>query len=124
MEFHDIDKLLALCYNICKHFRDIPRLKAEYPGIETVFVTPYLTVSNQRQINELLHFDLYDTVLYPPLERVPPRFSISKRNEWMMSQADLIIAYVDHNYGGAYKSLQVAKRKSKRIINIFTLLNS
>ena len=35
-----------------------------------------------------------------------------------MSNADLVIAYVDRDYGGAYKALCVAKRKKKKIINL------
>ena len=40
----------------------------------------------------------------------------------MMANADMIIAYVNHDYGGAYQSLKVAKRKKKNIINICDLL--
>jgi len=65
---------------------------------------------------------LCDTSIYPPIENVPPKFAISKRNEWMMISADLIIAYVNRSYGGAYKSLQVAKRRKKKIINICNFL--
>jgi len=65
---------------------------------------------------------LCDMSIYPPIENVPLRFAILKRNEWMMKNADLIIAYVKRNYGGAYKSLQVAKRKKKKIINIYDLI--
>ena len=36
----------------------------------------------------------------------------------MVDQADLIIAYVDHPYGGAYKTLEYAKKKQKNIINL------
>ena len=39
--------------------------------------------------------------MYPLLENVIPRFAISKRNEWMIDKADLIIAFVNHEYGGA-----------------------
>ena len=70
------------------------------------------------KIKEMMNYDLCDTSIYPPIENVPPRFAISKRNEWMMTNADLVIAYVNHNYGGAYQSLQVAKRRKKKIINI------
>jgi len=65
---------------------------------------------------------LCDTSIYPHIENVPPKFAISKRNEWMMISADLIIAYVNRSYGGAYKSLQVAKRRKKKIINICNFL--
>ncbi len=40
----------------------------------------------------------------------------------MMTNSELIIAYVNRDYGGAYKALQIAKRKDKRIINICELV--
>ena len=61
---------------------------------------------------------LYDSIVYPPIEKTPPRFAISKRNEWMISKADLVIAYVSRTYGGAYQTLQFARRKKKRVINL------
>ncbi len=36
----------------------------------------------------------------------------------MTEEADLIIAYVKYNHGGAYKTLNYAIRKKKRIINL------
>ena len=40
----------------------------------------------------------------------------------MMTKADVVIAYVEHEYGGAYRSLQMARRKKKRIINIYDII--
>ncbi len=97
-------------------------LKQEYNNIEMVYVTPYIRLSEQVKIEEMQRYALYDTSIYPPIENVPLRFAISKRNEWMMANADLIIAYVNRSHGGAYKSLQVAKRKKKKIINVYDLL--
>lgn len=97
-------------------------LKTEYYNIEIVYITPYISISEQEKIKEMQNYGLYDSAIYPPLENVPPRFAISKRNEWMMTNAELIIAYVNRNYGGAYKSLQVARRRKKRIINICDML--
>ena len=105
-----------ICAGACKE------LKEEYAGIEVVYVTPYITLSEQMKIKEMQKFGFCDASIYPPIENTPTRFAISKRNEWMMTNADLIIAYVDHSYGGAYKSLQVAKRKKKKIINICDLI--
>ncbi len=93
-------------------------LKQECGGMELVYVTPYLTLSEQAKIKEMQRCGLYDASIYPPLENVPPRFAIFKRNEWMVESADLIIAYVRHNYGGAYQTFKVARRKKKEIINI------
>ena len=123
-----IDVKLVTCYlggygdfdEICA--RACRELKQEYYGIEAIYVTPYISLSEQEKIKEMQRWGLCDASIYPPIEKVPLRFAISKRNEWMMTNADLIIAYVNHNYGGAYKSLQTAKRKKKKIINIYDLL--
>ena len=61
---------------------------------------------------------LYDGVIYPELENVPLRFAISYRNMWMIENADLIIAYVCNEYGGAYESLKFALKRKKSIINL------
>ena len=59
----------------------------------------------------------YDGTFYPPLEKVPRRFAISKRNEYMVNEADIVVAYVTHDWGGAAKTLAYARRKQKEIIN-------
>ena len=123
-----IDVRLVTCYiggygdfdEICA--RACRELKAEYDNIEVVYVTPYISLSEQAKIKEMQRYALCDTSIYPPIENVPLRFAILKRNEWMMTNADLVIAYVNRSYGGAYKSLQAAKRKKKKIINIYDLL--
>ena len=93
-------------------------LKKQGLDIELVFVTPYISESQQHRIKEMMDSGLYDATVYPPIESVSPRFAISKRNEWMMTNADVVIAYVNRTYGGAYKALCTAKRHSKKIINI------
>lgn len=106
------------CADVCK------ALKEEYDNIEVVYVTPYLTISEQEKIKQMQYLRLCDSSIYPPIENTPPRFAISKRNEWMMTNADLVIAYVNHDYGGAYASLKVARRKKKKIINICDIICS
>lgn len=93
-------------------------LKTQYPNSKVVFVTPYMTLDYQRNIQEYLNLKLYDEIVYPPLENVFPRYAISRRNEWMIDQSDYVIAYVQQTYGGAYQSLQYARRKKKRILNL------
>ena len=85
-------------------------VKEERPNSEVAFVTPY--------IKKLVKSNLYDTIIYPTLENVLPKYAINKRNEWMVDRADLIIAYVKHTYGGAYKSFLYAMRRKKHIINL------
>ena len=93
-------------------------LKKECGRIEIIYITPYFSLSDQEKIKEMERYGLYDASIYPPIENVPKRFAILKRNEWIMSNADLVIAYVDRDYGGAYKALCGAKRKKKKIINL------
>lgn len=100
------------CASICR------ALKERIPSCELVFVTPYITPAQQKKLKHLTETKLYDTIIYPPIEGTPFRFAIAKRNEWMISNADLIIAYVSRAYGGAYKTLSYAKRKQKTIINL------
>ncbi len=64
-----------------------------------------------------LHFN---NTIYPEgLEKVPRQFAISKRNEWMVKKADIVITYVSRNFGGASKYKLLAKRKKKVIIELF-----
>ncbi len=87
-------------YACCKKF------KMFNPRVRLIYVTPYL--DRERP-------DGYDESLYPPLERVPPRFAITHRNRYMAEAADCIIAYVTRSHGGAYETLTHAKRKGKPI---------
>ena len=101
-----------LCARVCRS------LKEEYKNCEIVFVTPYMTVSQQEKINGWMSLGLYDSTIYPPLEDVPLKFAIIKRNEWMIDQSDLVIAYVEHSHGVEYQCLNYARRKEKRIVNL------
>ena len=111
--YGDFDRLCACA---CRE------LKQERVFIELVYVTPYISLSEQEKIKSMQKVGLYDSSVYPPIENVPLRFAVLKRNEWMMSNADIVIAYVNRNYGGAYKSLLIARRKQKKIINICDIL--
>ena len=101
-----------ICASICRE------LKKDFSNIELVYVTPYIDVSRQAKMKRMIDDGLYDSSVYPPIERAPLKFSITKRNEWMMSEADVVIAYVNRNYGGAYTALKAAMLKKKKIINI------
>ena len=95
--------------------RTLKELKNDFPEIELIFITPYLDKSYSKLEFAKYH---YDDVIFPPLESVPRKFAILKRNEWMVEEADLVIAYVIYSWGGAAKTLEYAKRKKKTIINL------
>ena len=102
--YGQFDNLCAKC---------LKTLKEIYPHIKSVLVIPYLEKSYPTF--------LYDETLYPPLEDVPKRFAIVKRNEYMVEKSDVIISYVTRTYGGAYSTLNYAKRKKKTIINLYPI---
>jgi uncharacterized phage-like protein YoqJ len=87
--------------------------KVRYPQIRSVLVLPYL----DREYDA----SAYDETVYPPLENVPRRYAISKRNEYMADMADVVVAYVIYSFGGAYKMLCRAFKRHKRIIHYLSL---
>ena len=88
----------------------VRELKSTYPHIRSTLVLAYL----DRDYNE----DLYDDTIFPPLEGVPLRYSISQRNRWMVDTADVVVSYVIHSYGGAATTLRYAEQKKKQIIHL------
>ncbi|MBR3894406.1 MAG: DUF1273 domain-containing protein [Clostridia bacterium] len=88
-----------------------------HPRTKLILVTPYLTPAYQKN-----HLNTekkeYDAIIYPELEHVPTKFAILYRNRWMVEKADLVIAYVLHERGGAYQSYLHALKKQKPTINL------
>lgn len=83
--------------------------KKNHPWIERILVLAYLN-GRQDAVG-------YDGSVYPELEKIPHRFAILHRNRWMVQSADVVVAYVLHDWGGAATTLRYAKQKRKRIIS-------
>ena len=86
----------------------VNKAKEAHPGVRAILVLPYLDRS--------MDLDAYDGSVYPPLEKVPRCYAISRRNRWMVDQADVVVAYVIHEWGGAATTLRYAEAKKKTII--------
>ena len=93
----------------------LKKLQVEYPELKRIFITPYITPG-------YWHLEAakerYDESIYPFEDSVLPKFAISKRNEWMVDQADLVIAYVRWSWGGARTTYEYALRHKKSVVNI------
>lgn len=89
----------------------VRNLQQKYPNIRSTLVIPYL----DRKYDIL---DYYDASIYPPIEKAPKRLAIIKRNEWMVDISDVLVAYVDHDWGGAARTYAYAVRRKKIIINL------
>lgn len=94
--------------------------KKRHEKVSLIFVTPYMTEEYQKKHLEPIK-DAFDAILYPDIEGKPLRFAISYRNKYMVEKADIVIAYITHGWGGAYKTYEHARRKGKRIINLGSL---
>lgn len=93
----------AMTRNILKEVSHI------YPGIQYAVVLAYLP-------RERTDEDTSDTILPEGMETVPPKFAISKRNEWLLRQASVVVTYVRYSQGGAAKFARMAERQGKQII--------
>lgn len=95
----------------------ISEIKRQYPYIKSFLVLPYIDKKfdeyKQKYINTT-----FDGTIYPPLENVPLRFAISKRNEWIIKHSDFIIFYINRTWGGANKFFEYAIKGKKDCINL------
>ncbi len=60
----------------------------------------------------------YDEIYYPIDSATHFKSAITKRNQWMIDNSDLLIAFVETDFGGAYTTLKYAQKKGKRIVNV------
>lgn len=84
-----------------------------YPHISYAVVLERLPGPRDKAI-----WDFSDTIFPEGLETVPPRFAISRRNEWMLRQADFVVTYITHNWGGAAQYAEKAQRQGKTVCNL------
>jgi len=92
--------------------RCVNALKRSYAEIQNLLVIPYLSFQAYPQ-------KLFDGIIFPEeLEGCHYKAAIPKRNRYLVDQSDLILCYVNHDWGGAAKTYGYARRLGKRIINL------
>ena len=90
-------------------YRALCCLQADYLQIRIYRVLAYLPNGNDI---------IPDSILPEGIELVHPRYAISWRNRWMIEHSDYVIAYITHNFGGAARFVDEAKRKGKTVIDL------
>lgn len=82
-----------------------------------VLVLPYPTAEYQ---NNVEYFEKYydEIEICQKSANVHFKGAIQIRNREMVDRADLIVCCIDHEYGGAYQTIQYAQKKNKKIINL------
>ena len=93
------------------------KFQSLHPDTKLVFISPYMPIDLEKNKLKQIEAD-YDEIIYPSLENVPKRVAISRRNRWMAEQADYVVAYVIRSFGGAYQTLQHAKKSHKEIFAV------
>lgn len=82
-----------------------------------VLVLPYETAE---YINNKESFHNYytDVEISYASSIAHPKAAIQIRNREMVDRADLVICYIEHEKGGASKTVQYAMKQNKKIINL------
>ena len=67
--------------------------------------------------DEFTYYDTEKTVFPDCLTKTPPRFAISKRNDYMLQNSDYLICFLNHQFSNTYEFVLKAVKKNKKIIN-------
>jgi len=87
----------------------VTALQVKHPHLRRVLVQAYID-----QEGDPL---MYDEKMYPPLEGVPLRFAMQRRDRYMALNADVVVTYAKYSWGNATAVKELAQRKGKRVIN-------
>lgn len=90
-------------------YKALTMMKKKYPNINIYRVLAYMPKYSE---------NLDNSIIPEGLELVNPRYAISVRNKWMIEHSEYVIYYVTHNFGGASKFVEMARRKNKKMIGV------
>lgn len=63
----------------------------------------------------------YDEInVYNPDEKIYPKAAHQSRNRNRVDRSDLVVFYVEHEYGGTWQTMKYAVNQKKKIINLVT----
>lgn len=87
-------------------------LEKQYPHIRYAVVLAYMPGKKSE------YDDGHDTMLPEGIEAVHPRYAISWRNRWMIRNADYVVTWLTHTWGGAARYAKAAERQGKQVISL------
>lgn len=93
---------------------EILELQKKYPSIRLVKVLTYYKADK-------MYENTYSCIeeAFPEIDEFHPKQKITKRNEWMVEQSDVVVCHIKNEYkSGAYNMVKYAKKLNKIIINI------
>lgn len=94
----------------------LKKLSAEIPELSFAVILAYLQSGKTAECYNGL------PTIYPEgIECVPKKYAISYRNNWIVKQADMIICYITHDFGGAAQFVKKAECNGKVVYNVADL---
>ena len=87
--------------------RQLEELSKTYP-IKYYVVLAYMPGKNDKPDEH--------SILPEGIETVPRRFAINYRNKWMLNKSDIVVTYVNRNFGGAWEFKKLAENKQKTVL--------
>lgn len=98
------------------HFDYFVQSILEKLSVDKKDIKYYIVLS---KINEKALNGIQSSTIFPEgLELVPPKFAISKRNEWLIKSSNIAVVYLRNKYSNCYKWVNKASSKGLKIINI------
>lgn len=79
-------------------------------------VLAYLTAKNN-----YTYYDSEKTIFPDCLTNTPPRFAISKRNNYMIRQSKFLICYLNNRFSNTFCFVEQALKQNIKVINIGNL---
>lgn len=71
-----------------------------------------------RPDEKALSCDQSHTIFPEELDGVPPKFAVSKRNEWMLKRSLTVIAYVKSYFSNSQKWIDRAEKRGMAVLNL------
>lgn len=70
-------------------------------------------------INELAMSGNQQATIFPEGQELAiPKFAISKRNEWLLNNSSVVIAYVRYSVSNSYKYIEKARKNGLAVVNL------
>ena len=90
--------------------------KHDYGNSRLILILPYMKA--EYRDNENSFHEYYDEIeVCCSSSEVHYKAAIQVRNRIMVDRSDLVVCCVQHNSGGAYKTIQYAMKQGKEVIN-------
>lgn len=94
--------------------KNLKLLKSDFPHITYAVVLAYIPGERDGCGDT----DYSDTIYPDVLDCTPPKYAITKRNQWMIDSSDYVVTYVKHAIGGAAKFKELAEKKGKTVFEL------